>query len=150
MALYGGEHGNWPVFCRIQGTILLFLSVLPVRVPANKQLDVLDYLNRINWEIAVGNFEMEPSDGEVRFRTSIDCADGEMTLRMIAVLLYRNLMICDRYLPGLFQILVTNMHPCDALRVSERTEQDEAPDAGDLDALLRDVNLDPLQDDDDG
>ncbi|MCC6170378.1 MAG: YbjN domain-containing protein [Caldilineaceae bacterium] len=149
LALVAGQHGNWYTFCQIRDTIFYVSSVLPVVVPVKKRPDVLDYLNRINCRKIVGSFEMEPSGSEVRFRTSLDCATGTMTSYMIAVLFLRNVFTCDRYLPGLHQILFANMSPHQAFQDIEAAKDYEEPDAADLIALLSDMDPDQLPDSDD-
>lgn len=146
VSFYSSQHGKLPVFCHIDGNVLCFSSVLPFSVPKAKQPDVLVYLNLVNLQVAVGNFEMEQLEGEIRFRTSLDCANGALTPHMFAALLLRNLLACEHYLPGLLRILFANARPGEAIQAitAEEDTDDEGPDADDVDELLSDVNLDQL------
>lgn len=44
---------------------------------------VCEYLLRKNYEFAIGAFERDPSDGEIRFRIGIPYRDGEITAEQI-------------------------------------------------------------------
>jgi hypothetical protein len=152
LGLVSGHYGKWPVFCHISGTVLRFSSLLPVTVPSAKQADVLSFLNRVNWKTTVGNLEMDPAAGEVRFRSSLDCADGKLTPAMVGVLLFRSLSTCDHCLPGLLRILFADASPADAFQSIEAKKADDGEafepdlDEGDLRDLLDDVDLDQLPD----
>ncbi len=49
---------------------------------------VAGFLMEANYELSVGSFEMDPADGEIRFRTSIDVGaralDAELSRRLVA------------------------------------------------------------------
>src|SRR5688500_12466181 len=76
---FTGQNGKWQVFCTISGTRLHCYSVLPTIVPQEKQREVMEYLTRANYGLSIGNFEMDLRDGEIRYKSSVDMADGELT-----------------------------------------------------------------------
>jgi hypothetical protein len=70
----GTEEGRWQVIITVdeKRSFVVVMSTLPVSAPPDRRTDTAVLLNKINWKLGVGNFEMDPSDGEVRFRTSVD------------------------------------------------------------------------------
>lgn len=146
LAHFGGKNGKWAVFCYIADTCFRCYSVLPVTVPNEKQWAVMEYLTRVNYGLPIGNFEMDLRDAEVRYKSSVDMADAQLTPSMVAALVFRNLVTSDRYLKGLLHVLYADQEPATAIRAIESAVDDEEPDADDLDELLGDVNLDELPD----
>ena len=63
----------------------------------------------------VGNFEMDFSDGEVRFKTVIAVEDGLLTTEMIKRNVYVNLMMMDQYFPGLMSVMYAGVDPAEAV-----------------------------------
>ena len=49
---------------------MLFLTYLPMKVEEDKRAAVAEYLTRANYGLHVGNFEMDMTDGEVRYKTT--------------------------------------------------------------------------------
>ena len=96
--------------------ILLVYVTAPVKVPPEKRLAVVEYTTRANWVAVVGNFEMDFSDGEIRYKGCLDYADGEVTLSMLARLFQRCVSTMDRFFPGLMRILYGNV---DAVTASQ-------------------------------
>ncbi len=74
-------------------------------------LTFAEYLTRANYGLRIGNFEMDFSDGEVRYKTSIDVKGGNLTPSMVKVIVYANLHTMDRYLPGIMEVIFTEHSP---------------------------------------
>lgn len=155
-AQVGGTHASWTVHFSFTDARIAFLSSLPFTVPTNKQNDALQFLNLVNWHIAVGNLEMDPADGELVFRTSVACAETAITPDMVGTMLMFNLFTCDRFLPALAQVIFANADPekafADAIPESRshacaddsEEEPEDEEDMSALDGLLDDIDLDFL------
>ena len=96
---------------------LCFLSSYRAVVPEDKRVATAEYVTRANFGILVGNFELDFSDGEVRFKTSADVEGIEITSVFVQNLLVANLLTADKYFPGLMKVLYAGMTPADALAV---------------------------------
>lgn len=74
---------------------------------------VAEYLTRANYGLPLGNFEMDFSDGEVRFKTSLDVEGEEymLTPAMIKSLVYSNVLTMDRYLAGMMAVIYGDASP---------------------------------------
>lgn len=89
-------------------------------VPPEKRVAIAEFLTRANYGLWLGNFELDFRDGEVRYKTSIDLADGTLTTEMLRNLLRANLSTIDRYLPGVMSVLWNDVTPEDAIALVER------------------------------
>jgi hypothetical protein len=112
-----GSSGEWICFahCRSQEGQTLFYSVVPVRVPAVLLPAVAEYLTRANWGLLMGNFELDYSDGEVRFKTSIQLNNTPMTADLLRPLVMGNVAAMDKYLPGLQAVVALQKTPIEAI-----------------------------------
>ena len=55
--------------------------------------------------MTLGNFELDYTDGEIRYKTSIDVTNAQLSSALIQTLVYTNLAMMDEYLPGIQAIL---------------------------------------------
>jgi len=58
---------------------------------------------------------MDLSDGEVRFKTSIDVDGDRFTSALLKQLVDVNLEMMDKYLPGMLAVIDTDTSPADAV-----------------------------------
>jgi hypothetical protein len=81
-----GDDGSWRVYIQItdneEARRVVIHADLPVRIPETNRLKVAELLTRINYELIVGNFELNFEDGTVLFKTTLDLADGQLTQAM--------------------------------------------------------------------
>lgn len=101
-----GKHGFY--FCHVQArdeeSLLVFCAVPPLYIPSHRRRLMAELLTRANYGLAVGNFEMDFSDGEVRFRTGIYVEDSDLTIAQIRRLVYNSLSTLDTYMPAIMRI----------------------------------------------
>ncbi|HZW04896.1 MAG TPA: YbjN domain-containing protein [Anaerolineaceae bacterium] len=116
-----GQSGRWPCYAQVdEGDFMFFFySVCPVTVPESQRSAMAEYLTRANYGLKVGNFEMDFSDGEVRFKTSLDVENGELPLPLVSNLVYANVWTMDRYLPGIFEVIYGHKTPEQAILTVE-------------------------------
>ncbi len=114
---YAGKSGTWSCFAKAEEDkeMMLFYSYCPVKVPENKRPLVGDFLTRANYGLLVGNFEMDYNDGEVRYKTSIDIEGDKLSVALVKRLVYDNLAVMDRYLPGVLSVIYGGASPTEAI-----------------------------------
>ncbi len=95
--------------------MFLFYSYCPVKAPENKRPILGDFLTRANYGLFIGNFEMDYNDGETRYKTSIDVEDDELSPALIKRLVYNNLAVMDKYLPGIMAVIYGGASPTEAI-----------------------------------
>ena len=121
---FAGEHGNWTCFAHAldDSRRFIFLSVMESNVPQEKRLAVAEFLTRVNYALFLGSFEMDFSDGEVRYKTAIAVEDGQLTQAMIKKMVYANVMSMDRFLPGILSLIAGEVSPAEAWAQIEQKE----------------------------
>ena len=124
---YEGENSKWRCFAHVieESQRFVFLSSLANFVPKLMRLEASEYLTRANFGMEVGNFEMDFSDGTVRYRTSVDVEGGELTSVMIKNMVYLNIAVMDQYLPGLKKVVKDGMEPEKAIEEVEAVDSEE-------------------------
>jgi hypothetical protein len=114
---YQGENGKWPCFAWVHEaqSQFVFYSTCPVTAPENKRASVAEFITRANYELILGNFELDYEDGEVRFKTSIDVQEDRLTPALVQQLVVANVVMMDRYLPGLMLVISSDITPKEAV-----------------------------------
>ena len=79
---FSGENGKWTCYAHAREEVhqFVFYSLLPVNTPPDKLDAMAEFMTRANYGMIVGNFELNYEDGEVRYKTSIDIGDGDLSL----------------------------------------------------------------------
>ena len=70
---------NARMFIRFRKTDYNVLMVAPISADPNNIGEVLRYTAQANYGLASGNFEVDVTDGEIRYKSYVDC-DGLETL----------------------------------------------------------------------
>ena len=96
---FEGDHGSYHCVAEILVEIqqFLFYVIHPVRVPAERRLAVAEAITRANYGMRIGNFELDFSDGEVRYKSSLDFDDEILTPPLIRNAIYAAVETMDRY-----------------------------------------------------
>jgi hypothetical protein len=115
---FKGENGQWAcfAFAKEEQEQLAFYSICPVRVPEDRRVLMAEFLTRANYNLALGNFEMDFSDGEIRYKTSIDVEGDRLTTALTKHVIYANVMMMDLYLPGVLLVIYGNGTPAEAIQ----------------------------------
>ncbi len=118
---YQGQGGRWVCYAQVREPQqqFLFYSVCPVKVPPALRPAAAEYLTRANWDLSIGNFEMDWSDGDVRFKTEVEYEGDWAATGLIQRAVYVNLLMLERYLPGLMAVVYGKVDPAEALRQVE-------------------------------
>lgn len=114
---WSGTNGFHSCFLQVddERPVISFYSQAQCRVPEEKRLAMAEFLNRANCKIWVGHFEVDFADGEVRYRTVLNIADGVLTTRMLAALMYPTVHTSDDYLPGIMGVVWNDLSAEDAI-----------------------------------
>ncbi len=114
---FSGRNGSWMCYAQAKNEQqrFIFYSVLEAKASPEKRPAVAEFLTRANYGLVLGNFEMDYSDGEIRYKTSIDVEGGDLTHEMIKTLVYTNVLMMDKYLPGIMSVMYANVPPEQAI-----------------------------------
>jgi hypothetical protein len=102
----GGE-AEWVCLVKLdeERHFCLVYSVLAEAVPPKKRTRMSLFLAETNYDIGVGSFEMDPEDGEVRFRTSIDVEGDRLSRALFERLVTMNITMMDQYIESLLEMI---------------------------------------------
>lgn len=101
-----GPEGSWDFYAQAveEKDLVLLYSIAPRRVPADRRLEVSEFLTRANHGLADGNFELDFEDGEVRFKSVLHVPaelDGILVKRVVRL----NGTALETYLPSLAALI---------------------------------------------
>ncbi len=114
---FSGDDGQWTCFAqaREEQEQFVFYSVAPVKAPEERRHEMAEFITRANYGMIVGNFEMDYNDGEVRYKTSIDVEEAELSAPLTKHLVYANVLTMDRYLKGIMAVAFGGGSALDAI-----------------------------------
>ncbi|HEY9830575.1 MAG TPA: YbjN domain-containing protein [Stenomitos sp.] len=114
---FQGENGKWNCSAKVreEQEQFVFYSICPINAPENKRLAMAEFLTRANSGMIIGNFELDFSDGEIRYKTSIDVQGDFLSFELIKQLVYANVTMMDEYLPGIKSVIEGDVSPEDAI-----------------------------------
>jgi len=114
---FKGDSGTWRCYAQAREQVeqFVFYSVLDVNVPPEGRPAMAEFLTRANSGLVLGNFEMDFGDGEIRFKTSIDVEGDRLTPALVKRLVYPNVLMMDKYLPGIMSVMYGGVAPADAI-----------------------------------
>ncbi len=112
-----GKNGEIPLFvkARQDAQQVIVYSRTPFNTPEEKRPAMAELITRANYGMLLGNFEMDYSDGEVRFKTSIDVEGAELQPQLLRHLVYPNVLMMDRYLPAIVSVVYGGAAPAEAI-----------------------------------
>jgi hypothetical protein len=118
---FGGPHTSYQTFFLIDEDkeLIRFYVRPPFRVLPERRLAVAEALTRANYNLPIGNFELDFSDGEVRFKVAIDVEGGKLGSTMIHNMMSAGLTFSDRYYPAIMRVTYADISPEDAIREVE-------------------------------
>jgi len=119
---FKGDDGTWRCLARAreEQEQAVFYSIAPVSVPEHRRAEMAEFLTRANYGMIIGNFEMDLSDGEVRYKTAIDVEGAELTPPLMKGIVYPNVYSMDRYLKGIMAVSFGNISAIEAIRDIEK------------------------------
>lgn len=85
---------------------VLFLSRLPLHIPADRRAEVCDYITRVNYGVVLGGFELELDEGDLNYKiVGALGRENEMDAEAFRRLLYLGNGMIDKYAPGVMAVL---------------------------------------------
>ena len=114
---FAGKNGELRCYAQIRVDLeqFLFYVIAPVKSPEPMYAQVAEYITRANYGLRIGNFEMDYSDGEVRYKSSLDFEEEPLTPTLIKNAMYPAVHTMDLYLPGLLGVMYGNKTPAEAI-----------------------------------
>ncbi len=107
------QGNNGQVMCVVSiledSQAVVFTSLYPRSVSAEKRRDIILLLTRINFGLPLGNFELGMDDNFVAYQTAINVGSAHLTPALLQHIVDDNLIIIDRYIPEINKLLDQQM-----------------------------------------
>lgn len=100
-------------------------ATAPLTAPEGRRLAVADFLNRVNWGLALGNLELDMEAGRIRYRAETLLQGQHLPSEFIDVLVGYGSELVDGLIPALSLVIHAGMSPADAylLQAGARDEE---------------------------
>ena len=111
------ENASYLCYARVreEHQQVMFYVIYPLRAPTERRVEVIEFVTRVNYGLAMGNMEMDVSDGEVRFKMSADVSVAPFSLPLLRSLMQTCIATADRYYPGYTALLYSDLTPAQAV-----------------------------------
>jgi hypothetical protein len=99
--------GTWKLYAHAveERELILLYSICPLTVPPEKRAEMASFLTRANYGLALGNFELDFEDGEIRYKTSLTVESGDVSPTLVRRLAQVNGLAMERYLPSIAAVV---------------------------------------------
>lgn len=94
------------VFIKCSDRAISCYAICPLNADEDTRPVVAEYLTRANYGLNNGNFEMDYSDGEIRYKTYMLCSQHVPDIREVEVSVDLSFMMMKRYGNGLAKAIM--------------------------------------------
>lgn len=113
------------IFADDDTRLVTMLAQTALRVPSEERAPACELLMRANYGLVFGNFDLDFSDGEVRYKVSVDVEGGELGTRMVQSMISVALDMYELWYPPLMKVIYGGVSPEDAVaEINARFEAD--------------------------
>lgn len=102
--------------------VLAYSNIRPKKDDVGQLSLAAEFLTRANYNMYLGNFEMDHSDSEVRFKTTIKCFDRVPSQKEIEWLVDMPPIMLEKYGDALASVLLGSATPADAVAKAEAND----------------------------
>ena len=119
---FQGKNSGLNVYAQVRVDLeqFIFYAVATVKVPDEVRPAVSEFLTHANYGLRIGNLEMDFSDGEVRYKSSLDFEGATLTPSLIRNAIYPAVNTLDHYLPGILRVAFGGATPSEAIEEVEK------------------------------
>jgi hypothetical protein len=111
-----GEASNYQCVIKVQPNQFCMAASCPLRIPAGHRVRVAEFIARVNFSIVHGHFDLDFSDGELRFRI-VQLMDSGLAdhPKAIVKIFGFTLSTIDTYFPAIMKLTYGGMSPEEAV-----------------------------------
>jgi hypothetical protein len=108
--------------------VLRVLILTGIFAPEQRRTATMEAVARANYNLPLGCFEMDVTDGEVRCRGSLPIRDVESVPEpMLQAVVFGTWSVCSRYVDALMQVTMARMEPAFAIAYAESAAVGRGP-----------------------
>lgn len=116
-----GSNTEWTCYAyskELERQLVLY-SVFPYKVKPYKLAAIAEFVARVNYDMMLGNFELNFDTGEVRYKTSVDLGLHIFERTTLQSLMEANFACMDTYFEGLMKIIYGSISPEEVIKAIE-------------------------------
>ena len=102
----------------------------PTYVPEAQRINACVYLTYVNYDLSLGNFELDLRDGEVRFKNSCCLVESKLSKGMVSVAVGLSHQLMDQFFPGLMAVVYGGKLPKEAYEACMKSGDEEKHENG--------------------
>lgn len=99
------------------------ISIFNSKCEKQNRQNIAEYLHRANFGMNNGNFELDVDDGEVRFKTYIDCRGRTLSKKTVEESIVIPIVMFKRYGKNLLKLMLGEGNPKDLIREVENPDE---------------------------
>lgn len=112
---FGSSNGTFQTILELlNDQSLTFFSIFGSDTPQDKKNTILILLNLINNDRFLGNFEMNPESGEIRYKTCLSLKFIQLNPEILDEVIVRNITTMDKFIPAIKDVLFNEKSPFEA------------------------------------
>lgn len=130
-----GRSGSYQVIFDVKQDRDTFIVYVMSRLdfPATNRDNIALYLTRCNYGLTIGNFELDMSDGEVRYKTSVTVKGGMLSEEMIKEMVQISIVMMDKFFEGIVKVAYVGLDPKVAYEESRSASRSSRNDSTSVD-----------------
>ena len=117
-----GKLSECRLFIDIKSKVILNYATIDTRADEESRARVAEFITRANYGLTYGNFEMDFSDGEIRYKMTVDCENQIPGYDVIDRMIVMPALMFQRYGDGLLAVLFGFIEPKEAVERAEKRD----------------------------
>ena len=94
-------------------------AICPMNADESERTAVMEYITRANYDLKIGHFEMDVSDGEIRYKTCLQMHSEEPTMKLVERYIAMGFLMMEKYGNGLLSVMFGFATPEEAIKAAE-------------------------------
>lgn len=116
----GSINGNIKIYIFLRTNGYTVYEIVNNRAESERYSSISEYLHRANYGLNDGNFELDYTDGEIRYKTYVNCRGiEEISNEIIEDSIYVGVAMIQKYGKGLLKVMLGVETPSEAIKEAE-------------------------------
>ncbi|MDO4568135.1 MAG: YbjN domain-containing protein [Clostridia bacterium] len=116
------EVDHVTILIRARDNTFTVNTYFPINVNEAKRDEMSEFICRANYGLVVGCFEMDYSDGEIRYRATGCFKNSDPDLESVEMIVDMGFLMFNRYTPGIMAVLYGGKDPKSAVDMCENND----------------------------
>src|SRR4028118_2382646 len=116
-----GQNGKLTCYAQVieEQSLFIFYSICPIPAPESQRQALAEFLTQVNYDLIIGNFQLDLKSGQIRYKTSLDVSDSTLSTTQIKNLIYTNITMMDSHLPEILSVINNSSTAWDVIPFKE-------------------------------